>query len=177
MKKKLPFIMCVMIGLLTFSCSDRNETSQDKNTYSIAYDIIPKFEKQDSYTYHYVQGFKNPLPNSNLILIYVQTNLTKNNSPIWNLLSYTEYPNNGADKVEYSNNSSKFDFEIIVRSTNGVNLDNKPEFYTNKKFRVIEVPAKTATYTYVPTTKVDYSDYNSVINYYNIDELKIATKY
>lgn len=180
MKKILLFLFLGAVGFTAYSCDNSDDVvvqGQDNDTYSTAYDIIPKFNKQDSYTYHFDDAFKNPLLESDVVLIYLQTGLTNNNSPIWKLLTYTEYPNNGADKVEYSYDFSKFDIGIDVRSTTGVNLDNNPVYYTNKKFRVVIVPAKTGTSNKsaaAPT--VDYSDYNSVIKYYNIDESKIKTK-
>ncbi|NIF07628.1 hypothetical protein F3J23_19575 [Chryseobacterium sp. Tr-659] len=181
MKKILPFILLAGIGFLAYSCdrSDDVVVQQGQDTYSTAYDIIPKFNKQDSFTYHFDDAFKSPLLESDVVLIYLQTGLTTNGAPIWKLLTYTEYPNNGADKVEYSYDFSKVDIGIDVRSTNGVNLDNNPSYYTNKKFRVVIVPAKTGTSNKSATASagvVDYSDYNSVIKYYNIDESKIKTK-
>ncbi|CAI8936489.1 hypothetical protein [Chryseobacterium sp. IT-36CA2] len=182
MKKILPFILLAGIGFLAYSCDNKDDVvvkGQDNDTYSTAYDIIPKFNKKDSFTYHFDDAFKSPLLESDVVLIYLQTGLTTNGSPIWKLLTYTEYPNNGADKVEYSYDFSKVDIGIDVRSTNGVNLDNNPGYYTNKKFRVVIVPAKTGTSKSAAAVAaaVDYSDYNSVIKYYNINESKITTKY
>jgi hypothetical protein len=180
MKKILLFLFLGAVGFTAYSCDNKDDVvvQQGQDTYSTAYDIIPKFNKQDSYTYHFDDAFKSPLLESDVVLVYLQTGLTTNGSPIWKLLTYTEYPNNGADKVEYSYDFSKVDIGIDVRSTNGVNLDNNPGYYTNKKFRVVIVPAKTGTSKNAAAANtVDYSDYNSVIKYYNIDESKIATKY
>ncbi|RXM37767.1 hypothetical protein BOQ62_20975 [Chryseobacterium sp. CH21] len=178
MKKILLFLFLGAVGFTAYSCDNSDDTvvEQGKDTYSTAYDIIPKFNKEDSFTYHFDDAFNSALLESDVVLIYLQTGLTTNGAPIWKLLPYTEYPNNGADKVEYSYDFSKFDIGIDVRSTNGVNLDNNPGYYTNKKFRVVIVPAKTGTSKNAAAATVDYSDYNSVIKYYNIDESKIKTK-
>ncbi|PRA95690.1 hypothetical protein CQ046_21890 [Chryseobacterium sp. MYb7] len=178
MKKILLFLFFGAVGFTAYSCDNKDDVVvQSKDTYSTAYDIIPKFNKEDSFTYHFDDAFKSPLLESDVVLIYLQTGLTTNGSPIWKLLTYTEYPNNGADKVEYSYDFSKVDIGIDVRSTNGVNLDNNPGYYTNKKFRVVIVPAKTGTSKNAAFGEVDYSNYNSVIKYYNINESKISTKY
>jgi len=178
MKKILLFLFLGTVGFTAYSCDNKDDVVvQSKDTYSTAYDIIPKFNKEDSFTYHFDDAFKNPLLESDVVLVYLQTGLTTNGATIWKLLPYLEYPNNGNDIVEYDYDFSKVDFGIDIRSTNGVNLDNNPGYYTNKKFRVVIVPAKTGTSKNAAAATVDYSDYNSVIKYYNIDESKIKTKY
>lgn len=180
MKKILPLILLAGIGFLSYSCDNKDDVvvqqGQDNDTYSTAYDIIPIFTKTNNNLYHFDDAFKSPLIESDVVLVYLQTGLTTNNSPIWTLLPYSIPLNNANnDKVDYISDFSKFDIGINVRSTPTLNLDTNSAYYTNKKFRVVVVPAKTGT-SKNATPEVDYSDYNSVIKYYKIDESKIKTK-
>lgn len=170
MKKFLPILLLAFVSLFIYSCDDDNDNSNfvDHDTYSVAYDITPTFSKTNNNLYQYSDEFNTPLIESDVVLIYLQTGLTNNNSPIWRLLPYTFYTNNNT-AVDYSFDFSKFDIGINVNST--LDLSANPTYYTNKRFRVVVVPASAGK-----NANVDYNDYNSVIQYYKIDESKIKTK-
>ncbi|WP_370898662.1 hypothetical protein [Chryseobacterium gossypii] len=172
MKKILPILLLAFVGLFIYSCDDDdNGNYVDHDTFSVAYDITPTFSKVNSNLYEYNDAFNTPLEQSDVVLVYLQTGLTNNNSPIWKLLPYTYYVNNpNNDEVDYAFDFSRYDIAINVNSTSTLNLDTNSTYYTNKRFRVIIVPASTGT------SKMNYSDYNSVIKFYNIDESKIKTK-
>ncbi|AZB30921.1 hypothetical protein [Chryseobacterium balustinum] len=173
MKKIIPFLMLAFVSIFTVSCDNDDdivEVPVDYDTYSTAYDIAPNFTRVNSSLYEYVDEFTKPLVESDVVLVYMQTDTTNNGSPIWKLLPYTFFTNNANnDEVDYGFDFSKFDFSITVNST--LNLDTNSSYYTNKKFRVVTVPAKSGK-----NGGVDYNDYNSVIKFYNIDESKIKFK-
>ncbi|MDH6252117.1 hypothetical protein M2347_001844 [Chryseobacterium sp. H1D6B] len=173
MKKFLPLLLLAFVSLFIFSC-DKNDDNNfvDHDTYSVAYDITPTFSKVNSNLYEYNAAFNTQLGTSDVLLVYMQTGLTNNNAQIWKLLPYTFFVNNANnDQVDYSFDFSKFDFAINVNSTSTLNLDTNSTYYANKRFRVVIVPASTGK-----NAGVDFSDYNSVAKYYNIDESKIKTK-
>lgn len=171
MKKFLPFLLLAFVSLFIFSCDDDDDVVyEDHDTYSVAYDITPTFTKVNSTFYEYADEFNTPLVESDVVLIYIQTGVTNNNSPIWKLLPYTVYPN-AIDAVNYDFDFSKYDITISVQSTPNFNLDNNSTYYTNKRFRVVVIPASTGK-----NASVDYNDYNAVVQHYNIDESKIKTK-
>ena len=174
MKKIIPFLMLAFVSVFTVSCDNDDDVVQvpivDYDTYSVAYDVVPNFARVNSSLYEYVDEFTKPLVESDVVLVYMQTGTTTNGSPIWKLLPYTFFTNNiNNDEVDYGFDFSKFDFSITVNST--LNLDSNSTYYTNKRFRVVIVPAKTGK-----NGGVDYNDYNSVIKFYNIDESKIKVK-
>jgi len=174
MKKIIPILMLAFVSMFIYSCDNDDEVIQvpDEDTYSVAYDITPTFTKTNTNLYQFDDAFVTPLVESDVVLIYLQTGLTTNNSPIWRLLPYTFFVNNANnDEVDYSFDFNKFGIRINVNSTPTLNLDNNSNYYTNKRFRVVVVPAKTGK-----NASVDYNDYNSVIKFYNIDESKIKTK-
>ncbi|PQA91624.1 hypothetical protein B0A69_17650 [Chryseobacterium shigense] len=181
MKKILLFLFLGSVGFTAYSCDNNDDAvvqnPVDYDTYSTAYDIIPTFTKTNNNLYHFDDAFNKPLVESDVVLIYLQTGLTNNNSPIWSLLPYSVALNNGNnDRVDYVFDFSAYDIGINVKSTPTLNLDNNSSYYTNKKFRVVVVPAKTGTSKSAEAAAVNYEDYNSVIKYYNIDESKIQTK-
>lgn len=171
MKKFLPILLVAFVSLFIFSCDDNNDNGpyQDNDTIATAYDITnASFVKQNSNLYRYTNQFNTPLIQSDVVLIYMQTD-TSNGSPVWKLLPYTYYVGNANnDAVDYTFDFSKYDIAIYVNSTSTFNLDNNSSYYTGKRFRVVVVPANTGK-----NASVDYKDYNSVIKYYNIDESKI----
>lgn len=173
MKKIIPFLMLAFVSIFTVSCDNDDDVVQvpvDYDTYSTAYDIAPNFARVNSSLYKYVDEFTKPLVESDVVLVYMQTDTTNNGSPVWKLLPYTFFTNNvNNDEVDYGFDFSKFDFSITVNST--LNLDSNSSYYTNKRFRVVIVPAKSGK-----NGGVDYNDYNSVIKFYNIDESKIKVK-
>jgi hypothetical protein len=171
MKKYLPILLLAFVSLFIFSCDDNDEVIlDDHDTYSVAYDITPTFSRTNANLYEFSDEFNSPLIESDVVLIYMQTGLTSNNSPIWKLLPYTFYVNNvNNDEVDYTFDFSKYDIAIYVNGT--LNLDNNSTYYTNKRFRVVVIPASTGK-----NASVDYNDYNAVIKHYNIDESKIKVK-
>lgn len=164
--------MLAFAGLFILSCDDNDDVVQveDNDTYATAYDISPTFTRSSSILYQFSDEFNDPLVESDVVLIYMQTDTT-NNSPVWKLLPYTFYVNNlNNDEVEYTFDFSKFDIQINVNSTPTLNLDANPTYYAGKRFRVVVVPAKTGK------SSLDHNDYNAVIKYYGIDESKIKLK-
>lgn len=176
MKKILPLILLAGIGFLSYSCDNSKDEvvvpAQDP-VYSTAYDIIPQFVKQSNNLYRFKDDFKSPLIESDVVLVYRQLG-NDGGAPVWKLMPYT-YHVDSVNSVDYLFDFSKFGISIYVNSNDTFNLSSYPEYYQNIKFRVVVVPAKTGTSKMA--NPVDYSDYNSVIKYYNIDESKIQTKH
>ncbi|MDC8106538.1 hypothetical protein ACNFU2_16725 [Chryseobacterium sp. PTM-20240506] len=176
MKKFLPILLLAFVSLFIFSCDNKDDDNNfvDHDTIGTAFDITPTFTKTNDNLYQYSDAFTNELVQSDVVLIYLQTGLTNNNAPIWRLLPYTFFTNNNV-AVDYSFDFSKFDIGINVNSS--LNLTANPTYYTNKRFRVVILPANTGgKNSKTAAAPVDYNDYYSVIKYYNIDESKIKTK-
>ncbi|KQR93730.1 hypothetical protein ASG01_07635 [Chryseobacterium sp. Leaf180] len=173
MRKYFPIILLAFTSLFVYSCNnDRNdEVPVQQVVNSTAYDLSPNFTKVNSSLYSYGNTFNKPLENSDVVLIYIQTD-TASNSPVWRLLPYTFFVNNANnDEVEYSFDFSKFDIAIYVNAT--LNLDANSSYYTGKRFRVVVVPANAGKGVAAP---VDYNNYNEVIKFYGIDESKIKLR-
>lgn len=178
MKKLIPILLIAFVSLLIYSCNSNRDNSNfvDNDTVGTAFDITPNFTRTDDNLYQYVDSFSPPLVRADIVLVYLQTGLTNNNSPIWRLLPYTFYDQNN-NAVDYSFDFSRFDIGINVNSGD-INLTANPEYYTNRRFRVVILPADPgrSARSSSAAAPVDYNDYNSVIKYYNIDESKIRTR-
>ncbi|ASW74871.1 hypothetical protein IQ37_18650 [Chryseobacterium piperi] len=179
MKKFLPILLLAFASLFIYSCDNRDNNNNfvDNDTVGTAFDITATLGRVDDNLYQYTDTFTTPLVRADVVLIYLQTDVTNNGSPVWNLLPYTFYTDNNV-AVGYSFNFSRFDIRISLDST--LNLTPNTNFYTNKRFRVVILPANLGNAAgkgaKAATPPVDYNDYNSVIKYYNIDESKIKTK-
>lgn len=169
MKKFLPILLLAFVSLFIFSCDNSDDTPvrvEDQDTVAQGFDVIPNFSKTNNNLYQFTGLLKSTLVQSDVILVYLQVDNTSDGSPVWRLLPYTFFTTSGTP-VDYSFDFSKYDVRFSVNST--LDLSVNPTYYTNKKFRVIIVPANTTG----KNAKVDYNDYNSVIKYYNINESNI----
>lgn len=166
--------MLAFVGLFAYSCDNRDDTvvqGPDSDTIAQGFDVIPNFTRTNNNLYQFTGQLKATLVQSDVILVYLQVDNTSDNSPVWRLLPYTFYTSNNS-AIDYSFDFSKYDVRFSVNSTLDLSTNANSIYYTNKKFRVVIVPANTTG----KNAKVDYSDYNSVIKYYNIDESKIKTQ-
>ncbi len=177
MKKIIPILLLAFVSLFAFSCdnNDDNNTApyEDNDTIAVAYDINnASFTRINSGLYRYTNVFNTPLVQSDVVLIYMQTDTGTGGTPVWRLLPYTYFVGNAAnDAVDYGFDFSKNDIAIYVSSSLNLDSSGNATYYTNKRFRVVIVPANTGK-----NSGVDYNDYNSVIKFYNINESKITVK-
>lgn len=178
MKKILLFLFLGAISFTAYSCDNDDDVvvqnPVDNDTIAQGFDVIPNFTRTTNNLYQYTGLLKSTLVQSDVILVYLQVDNTTDGSPVWRLLPYTFFTTGGT-AVDYSFDFSKYDVRFNVNSTLDLSTGANSTYYTNKKFRVIIVPANT-TGKNASASAVDYSDYNSVIKYYNIDESKIKIK-
>lgn len=170
MKKFFSLMMIALLAVFVVSCKDDDD---DRDTYSVVYDIQENFvNSSDPKTTNYLYGinkvFNSPLSGSDVVLIY-RKNVDSDNS--WQLLPKTVYVDAGV--FDYTFNFTVNDIQIYADAD--FNLSNqdsnfKNAYLNNQIFRVVLVPASAGK-----NTNVDYSDYNSVIRYYNIDDTKVKT--
>ena len=88
MRKFLPILTLAFASLFIYSCDNNNDDQviqvEDYDTYATAYDINnANFVRVNSTLYEYTNQFNSPLVESDVVLIYMQTGTTNNNT-IWN---------------------------------------------------------------------------------------------
>lgn len=182
MKKILLFLFLGAVGFTAYSCDNSDDVvvqGTDYDTINQSFDISPNFTKITDNLYRWSDDFNKPLVQSDMVLIYMQIG-TDGDSPVWKLLPYTSYVGNvNNDAVDYIFDFSKYAVTININSTTTFSLTANPSYYQNKNFRVLVLPANgtgTGGAKMAKGTAVDYTDYKSVIKYYNIDESKIKAK-
>ena len=162
MKKIIPFLAIAFFGLMVVSCtSDDDIAYVDYDTYPVVYDVNNVNFDNVGGSFQIARTFNTPMYETDMLLVYKRIGTTNNNAPIWQQIPITFYLNDG-NEVDYNFDFSRYDFVIYAGGT--FNLSNT-EYVLNQTFRVLLVPADYAKYS-----GVDYTDYNSVINYYNIDD-------
>lgn len=160
MKKLIPYFLIALFSIFIVSCSsDDNGTYIDNDTIAEVYEINNEnFSLDQNYNYTIKRSFARPIYNSDMVLIYKQDGIY-NNNPIWVLLPKTYYVNDGA--LDYTFDFTVNDIQIYADAT----FDLTPtDYIKNQTFRVVVVPAVFGR----GSNTVDYNDYNSVVNFYNL---------
>lgn len=162
MKKIISFLVVAVFGLLSYNCtSDDNSVNVDYDTYPVVYDLKNVSFTNENGSFEIFKSFTNPLYDSDMMLVYMQVGTTNNNAPIWQQIPITLYLNDG-NEVDYNFDFSKYDFVIYAGGT--FDLTNTT-YVTNKTFRIVLIPA-----SFGKSNQVDFSDYQSVIDYFHIDD-------
>ena len=162
----------MLLAIFSFaivSCDTRNDdvNTQDNDTYPVVLDINNtnfSFDAQDGYFIE--RSFTKPLVSTDVVLIYRKAGTASDGSAVWQSIPRTLYLDNG-DELDYD-----FDFtrnDIMIYANGNYDISTTPEFINNQTFRVVLVPASASS----RNANVDYSNYESVIKYFNIDDSKV----
>ncbi|PJJ64082.1 MULTISPECIES: hypothetical protein [Chryseobacterium] len=171
MKKFFPLLLLAFVSLFIFSCDDNDNNNapyQDNDTYSQMRDVTGSFNSGNNYAF--TQGIN--IQSTDVVLVYRKANNA------WQQLPYTWYLDPSTSAAP-----RKFDYNFVFDSQNvQIRIDN-PNFslstmsstevgnyLNNQTFRIVLVPASPAKGA---AATVDYSDYNAVVKYYNLDESKV----
>lgn len=164
MKKYFSLLLIAIFGLVVVSCDNRND-EPDYDTYSVTYDINnANFAYSATDGYYISRTFATPLFNSDVVLVYRKSGSTSNGSPVWQQIPRTLYIN-ATQELDYD-----FDFtsnDVMIYAGGNYDISTTPTYLNNQTFRIVQVPASAGK-----NANVDFSDYNSVIKHYNIDDSK-----
>lgn len=169
MRKLFTLALVAIFSLAAISCDNRNDEVlvQDNDTYSVVLDINNvnfSYNAQDGY--HISRSFTKPLVSTDVVLIYRKAGSSTDGSPVWQAIPRTLYLS-GGNELDYDFDFSKND--IMIYANGNYDISTTPTYLNNQTFRVVLVPASAGG----KIGTVDYSDYNSVIRYFNIDDSKI----
>lgn len=159
MKTFFPLIITFALTLGLTGC--KSDDDVDHDTIGIVYELRNQNFEWTGDSYQISRTFINPLYDSDVLLIYKQVGTTNNGAPIWQQIPITFYLNDGHE-VDYNFDFSKFDFVIYAGGTFDLTGSS---YIVNQTFRVVAVPA-----AFGKNQNVDFSDYNSVINFFSIDD-------
>lgn len=158
-----------IFSVIAVSCIDRNDNVKvtDNDTYSVVLDINNVSFSHDAQNGYFIsRSFTKPLFNTDVVLIYRKTGVDNSGSPVWQSIPRTLFLNNG-NELDYDFDFSKND--IMIYANGNYDISTTPQYLNNQTFRVVLVPASLGG----KNANVDYSDYNSVIKFFNIDDSKI----
>ena len=164
-------MLMAIFSIVAISCDNRDDDVivQDNDNYSVVLDINNvNFSNNAQDGYFISRSFTKPLFNTDVVLIYRKVDTTNDGSPVWQSIPRTLYLTNG-NELDYDFDFSKFD--IMIYANGNYDISTTPQFLNNQTFRVVLVPASKGS----KNANVDYSDYNSVIKYFNIDDSKVKT--
>lgn len=165
MKKYFTILLLAIFGFAAVSCNDRtNDPVQtDNDTYSMMKDVTGNFNVGNNYSFS--QGLQ--ISSTDVVLVYRQSG-TDNGNPIWQQIPRTLFLPEG--EVDYDFDFTKNDVLIKAGGTVNFALQNATfvaNYLSNQRFRIVLVPASQGR-----NSQVDYSDYQSVIKFYNIPDRK-----
>ncbi len=166
--KKITLVLA-FIGMITLqSCTvnEDNGNGIDNDTIGEVFEYTNVNFLPNSYTV--VLNFPHTIYSSDMVLVYRLSDVFQGED-VWKLLPETYYFNDGTLDYRYDFNFTRFDAEVYLEGFDLAGLS--PAVRLNQVLRVVVIPAFQANK--MASKKVDFNDYNAVINAYNIDESKI----
>jgi hypothetical protein len=168
--KKIITLFAFVSFLAISSCTTEDNFQEDNDTISYVFDVSGvSFAANNDYS----KSVNNPSNyNSDVVLVYRWAGTENNGDKIWKLLPETYYRSDGTLDFTYT---FQFSADYIDIFMDGYDLDNVvSSFRLNQTFRIVIVPASSSgTAKLANKVKEDYSDYNAVIEKYNIDDSNV----
>ncbi|GEN73484.1 MULTISPECIES: hypothetical protein [Chryseobacterium] len=180
MKKILLFLFLGAVGFTAYSCDNDDDVVQavDYDTISQMKDITGSFSSSGNYTIS--QGLN--IPSTDVVLVY---RLVSGN--VWQQIPKSVYIPDVAGKPT----NRVFDYNFVFNAQNvEIRIDDEnfnlptdltsgeiATYLNNQTFRIVLVPASATGVGGAKNKQaaVDYSDYNAVVKYYNLDDTKVQT--
>lgn len=168
MKKLLLFLMAITIGASMQSCISDDDAViyTDHDTYSTVYQLSNVNFEWSNGSWQIYRNFSPALYSYDMVLVYIQNGTTGNGNPIWQQIPITYYLEDG-NEVDYNFDFSINDIAIYAGGT--FDLAGSP-YVLGKTFRILVVPADPPG----KTSPVDFSNYQSVIEHYGINDSKVV---
>ncbi|MEL1240532.1 hypothetical protein [Flavobacterium flavipallidum] len=159
------------VSFLTFSsCTTTDDFEEDNDTISYVFEVSGvSFTANNDYS----KSINNPSNySSDVVLVYRWAGTESNGNRIWKLLPETYYAEDRTLDFTYT---FQFSADYIDIFMDGYDLEGVNSSYRlNQLFRVVIVPASSSgTAKLANKEKEDYSDYNAVIEKYNIDDSNV----
>ena len=163
--KKITLVLA-FIGMITLqSCTVNEDTGNgiDNDTIGEVFEYTNVNFLPNSYTV--VLEFPHSIYSSDMVLVYRLTDVFQGEN-VWKLLPESYYFNDGTLDHRYDYNFTRFDAEVYLEGYDLGGLSSASRL--NQRLRVLVIPA-----AFGKNGTIDYNDYKSVVNAYNIDESKI----
>lgn len=177
MKKILLFLFLGAVSFTAYSCDNDDDVvvqnPVDYDTFPRMVDATGSFNVGNSYSL--IKDIS--IAQTDVVLVY------RRDGNAWQQIPKTMYLDTAtlptARKFEYNFVFDAKEVEVRIDNQN-FNLSTLSsaevsQYLTNQTFRIVLVPADPAPNSKAKASTVDYSDYNAVVKYYNLDETKVKT--
>lgn len=162
--KKLLLVLSV-IGMISLQSCEGPAGPPGRDGYNIEAEVFElrnvNFGFSSQFGYSIYQELNPPILNSDVILIYRMAGTINSSTPIWEQIPRTLYLNEG--ELDFDFDFSRVDFTIYAGGT--YNLALTPQYLNNQTFRIVIIPGYFGN-----SFRVDYSDYESVMNMLELTE-------
>lgn len=168
MKKILTLF--AVVGLIAFSSCEGPEgpPGPEGPVYeSEVFEVGPDFTVANNYSVTY--PLNPPILSGDNILVYEL--VSTSGVDTWALLPQIYYFNNGLETAQYNYTFSKNQFSIFIDGSLSDFSQLPSSFRLGKTFRVVIIIGNDGVNA--KKAKVDYLDYNAVIERYNIDDSNV----
>ena len=162
--------MLAFVSVFTVSCDNDDDVQYvDNDTYAGVIEITRNFQYNSTEDVYFINQSISMEP-SDMALVY-RLKDGSNNGDVWEQIPRTLYFSGGRE-LDYDFDFTQKDVQILAGGN--YDISTTPTYLNNQTFRIVLVPAGFLNKGAKPP--VDYSDYNAVIKYYNINDSKV-TKY
>lgn len=163
----LSAISVLSLGTL-HSCVDRTDDNvqyTDNDTYAVMRDITGSLTAANNYKITQTIN----IPATDVVLVYRNVNSNTSTGAVWQQIPKTEFLSSGRElDYNFLFNSSAVEIFTEANFDQSTMTGNEPATYLqNQRFRIVLVPASQGK-----VGGLDYSDYNAVIKFYNLKDLK-----
>ena len=169
------YFLVALMGIFSVgtivSCSDRNDDVYVENTdtYPVVLDINNvNFVNTPQDGYNISRSFTKPLVDTDVVLIYRKAGNATDGSTVYQSIPRTLFVGDGKE-LDYDFDFTKND--IMIYANGNYDISTTPQFLNAQSFRVVLVPASMGG----KNANIDYSNYESVIKFFKIDETKIKS--
>ena len=162
--------MLAIVSVFTVSCDNDDDVQYvDNDTYAGVIEITRNFQYNSTEDVYFINQSISMEP-SDMALVY-RLKDGSNNGDVWEQIPRTLYFSGGRE-LDYDFDFTQKDVQILAGGN--YDISTTPTYLNNQTFRIVLVPAGFLNKGAKPP--VDYTDYNAVIKYYNINDSKV-TKY
>lgn len=171
MKKFLPILLLAFVSLFIFSCDNNDDNHVDSDTVAVMKDATGTFTAND---FTLIMDIN--IQSTDVVLVYRKI------GNFWQIIPKTYYLDNVQNLPTGRELDYNFDFstkEVRIKTTANFNQSTQitaaevNQYLANQTFRVVLVPAN-PTGQHSKKAPVDYSDYNAVVKYYNLNDSNVT---
>ena len=163
-------LLIAFIGMITLqSCTVNEEQNNvDNDTISEVFEYS-NVDLTSGNGYSALLTFPHATYTSDMVLVYRLVDYGSAGD-VWKLLPETYYFNDGTLDLGYDNDFTRYDAQVSLFGYDLPNLSNV--YKLDQVFRVVVIPAYFGNKT--AAGKLDFEDYNSVKEYYKLDNAKVT---